>query len=622
MPNKLQKRTSPAYPGLGTNTTTLQEGGIRYESLPQDTRQPVPLNESYHQVAVSGALASRYFQSPVQPYRDQTEQSRRTLSQQISSPVSPLMDVPAPEQGKRASLPPTQIHAPQPQRKSVELRRLDGSPYEPDRPKQVMVARDMHEGAKPPAYKRQASETIPPPLERPVFPNSPSSRPGSSHHDCSKCGKQKNPDSGSRPGTSYSTVSVTPAHNCGKCGKRKTSSSSPAPSAPHSRVASASAPLMPAPYVAPAAAPSRGMTQPTSPTVAGPSQPRSYPPSSFPGAEQPSKCHKCGKKKKPFTAPLPQNAFGNTYPTPPSSAPLNRGPMNGLSISPSRALMRGPQIDIVPPSATTYRPTSLQSATTFGDNAPLVGNRHSRQQSGGVFRNNSLVRSLSRRLSSRSKHESQGPLPSQQLRANQPENGTGNLINMISNAIKGNGADQRPDQDYQKLHAAGEPVDRPASPFSFMSANQEDETFEMVDMDEKNRQSGSTAVGSAGSPKGKETEVKSPDSVDSMYSPVAIGETMDPDVDRRSRDMRASAERRSAERRDPDMLAVPQYGAGSRPPITRFKSLREGVSRAASVSRQSSLRRMESLKKVPSAWYRDDMAIEGHNGESQGVLVY
>ena len=79
----------------------------------------------------------------------------------------------------------------------------------------------------------------------------------------------------------------------------------------------------------------------------------------------------------------------------------------------------------------------------------------------------------------------------------------------------------------------GQPV-----PFSFMSATREDETFEMVDMQdekekEKLRDSGSTAVGSTDSHKGKDVEdVKSPDTV---YSQVTIGERLDQDVDRTQR---------------------------------------------------------------------------------------
>jgi len=60
-----------------------------------------------------------------------------------------------------------------------------------------------------------------------------------------------------------------------------------------------------------------------------------------------------------------------------------------------------------------------------------------------------------------------------------------------------------------------------------------------------------------------------------------------------------------------------------RPGVTRFKSLRTGVNRAANglsrsasqISRSTSLRRLESVKKVPQFWYRDDMAIEGAASE-------
>lgn len=200
---------------------------------------------------------------------------------------------------------------------------------------------------------------------------------------------------------------------------------------------------------------------------------------------------------------------------------------------------------------------------------------------------------------------------------------------MISNAIKDSGA-EKPDnnRDYQKL-GVEQQHDRPASPFSFMSAKNEDETFEMVDMadeKQKQRESGSTAIGSVGSPKGKSSADNSPDS---MHSPEAIIETYDRDVDRRSRDMRAAPSRTKSEentrpshgrQQSSGLLDVPQYGPGSKPPITRFKSLREGVNRAASVSRQGSLKRLNSLKKVHTNWYRDDMAIEGHGGEA--VPVY
>ena len=193
---------------------------------------------------------------------------------------------------------------------------------------------------------------------------------------------------------------------------------------------------------------------------------------------------------------------------------------------------------------------------------------------------------------------SEGPLPSQQLRASQPigEQNTGRLINMISKAINDSGDDN---QQYSRLSAHERPS-RPTSPFSFQETpNESDEKgYELKDLKDG---------------KGKTTSPTSPQTETSIYSPVIIEETLDVDVDRRSR---AMEEGRQA---NADRLGVPGQDA-SRPPITRFKSLRQGVNRAASVTRSTSLRRLESLKTVHTAWYRDDLAIEGHHGESVPVF--
>jgi hypothetical protein len=259
-----------------------------------------------------------------------------------------------------------------------------------------------------------------------------------------------------------------------------------------------------------------------------------------------------------------------------------------------------PQIDIIPPSASTYRPNSIQSPfSNYADETPLVG-RASKQEF-RLFRNSSLVRSLSRRLSGRDKRASEGPLPSQQLRASQGESGeqgTGHLINMISKAINESG--DKDTQQYSRLGAQEQP-DRPSSPFSFMEAPNEDQAFEMTDMKDKGKTSPMTSP-------------TSPKSAESMYSPIIIEETLDVDVDRRSKSMEQQKTPQS-----PDGLAVPGQ-EGNKPPLTRFKSLRQGVNRAASVTRSTSIRRLESLKTVHKNWYRDDMAIEGHNGESIPVF--
>ncbi|RMZ81582.1 hypothetical protein DV737_g2474, partial [Chaetothyriales sp. CBS 132003] len=593
---KLQKRVPPPYVGTSTSEVEsgLGSGGRPYESFPQDTLPPVPLNESYHQVAVSGALASRHSQheesaaTPVSvSLSPNTNFSRPSVSgqnsnqppqqqgqpQQLVSPVSPLLD--PMERSSRVSMQPaTEIRVPQPKGRSVDLRRLDGSPYATDRLKQVNVAQDMHEG----------------------------------------------------------------------CGRRKlqgAATGSLASSAPLAQAGTRSSALLAQarPYVAPPGAASAQGPHPTSSaTIAGPSSLPSgisQASSLVVGVEQHVHvCHKCGKRKKPAGAGLAQPAYT-------ASSSLQRPAQAGLRIVPSISVGRPQQIDIAPASGASLRPMSLVSAaTTFNDGAPLIaqhaaapGRARASQFSGvNIFRNNSLIRSLSRRMSSRTlKRESEGPLPSQQLRSsNEPDSGTpGNLINMISNAIKESGEDNKVGPSYQRLSVA-DPPDRPASPFSFMSVVHEDDGYEMVQLgDEKEkkhkaRDSDSTAVASRASQTGKKLDGSvSASSAESLYSPEAVAETMDADVDRRSQEIRKQAERRQAERRSArgDLLAIPEHDGGARPQITRFKSLRNGVNRVASISRETSLKRLDSLKRLHTNWYRDDMAIEGHNGESRMVGV-
>ena len=544
---KLQKRPPPAYPGLSTNTID-GEGGIRYESLPQDTQQPIPLAINPNQFAVSGALGNN------NPYNTQQP------SFQVFSPVSP-MDV---TEASRASVPASQIHAPQPHRrsmdarKSVELRRLDGRPYDPEQGKKVKVAKDMHEGALPPAYKRVNSDPINPTAVSQALGNGNQPR---AHH-CT------------RP-------------SCTKCGKNK----SPASSAPHSRAVSQGTTSSPRPLIP-------SVLVPRSPVVAGPSN--------MPQGQQRC-CHKCGKKKKPATAPLQQDPFRD-IPQAPNSAPLpearlSRPSRPGVSIQQAPNVNGvNPHIDVIPPSASTYHPHSIQSPySQYGDETPLVG--QAQEQRYSLFQNSSIVRSLSHRLSGRDKRASDGPLPSQQLRASQMQNGeqgTGRLINMISKAINDSGENNNNNnhQQYARLSAHEQPS-RPSSPFSFMETPNDNEGYEMKDMKDG---------------KGKATSPTSPSSEPSIYSPIIIEETLDVDVDRRSRMMEQNAQT------NPGGLGVPDQQDGNRPPLTRFKSLRQGVNRAASVTRATSLRRFESLKTVHTAWYRDDLAIEGHNGESVPVF--
>src|ERR1700744_1563274 len=128
-----------------------------------------------------------------------------------------------------------------------------------------------------------------------------------------------------------------------------------------------------------------------------------------------------------------------------------------------------PKIDVIPPSATTHKAVS-SPFSTYGDDSPLVG--QAKKEEFRLFRNSSLVRSLSRRLSKKDKHAAQpAPLPSQQLARQSGEQSAGNLINMISTAMQGPA--QERDGQYSKIEG-----DRPQTPFSFVGGKDEADGFE------------------------------------------------------------------------------------------------------------------------------------------------
>ncbi|RMZ77260.1 hypothetical protein DV738_g4531, partial [Chaetothyriales sp. CBS 135597] len=629
---KLQKRAfAPTTESTSNVASGLDRGGIRYESLPQDTQPPVPLNESYHQVVVSGALASRYSQ------HEELTSARASVSLNANtnfsrpplvSPVSPLLDQ-TERMSRTSTQPVAEIYVPQPQGRSVDVGRLDGSTHATDRFQQANIAQDMHQGVNPPAYHHRGSD---PNVQRPHKPLAPAGSdvaPGFSHRHSYNW----QPRTSSRPGTTYD--------GCGRPKPARPPTSSHVSSSQPSQSATRSSGLLDQAqaYVAPpGAASSQGLYPPGTRTLAGPSHnsaTTTQTPTPVASAEQqPRICQKCGKKKRPAAAVASQG-------TSPSSAPLQHPAQAGLRIAPPVDGAAPPQIDIIPPSGISYRPISLLStATTFNDGSPLIPQQpvpKSQFSSTNIFRNNSLIRSLSRRLSGRAQpRESDGPLPSQQLRmSRQPDGSTpGNLINMISNAIKESGEENKDGANYQRLSVAADAADRPASPFSFMSVVREDEGYEMVEMGDdkekpKIRDSDSTAVTSHASPRGKKADGStSPSSSESLYGPEALVDAMDGgDVDRHSAKYAAErqqaaerrlAERRLAQRRDGgDLLAIPENDGNSRPQITRFQSLRKGVTRVASISRETSLKRLDSLKKLHTNWYRDDMAIEEIMSELQ-----
>ena len=147
-------------------------------------------------------------------------------------------------------------------------------------------------------------------------------------------------------------------------------------------------------------------------------------------------------------------------------------------------------------------------------------------------------------------------------------------------------------KDYRKL-TAEEPLSRPHSPaFSFMEAANDD-AFELRPMTGVNKDLGSPTSDGTRSP-----PVQSPN--ESLSRPSHNRSTsIQPEGDL--------------------MLAIPEQGGDNRPQLTRFKSLRSGVSRAAStVSRSGSLKRLGSIHQ---AFYRDDLSLDAHNDGERGTVA-
>ncbi|EXJ92024.1 hypothetical protein A1O3_00574 [Capronia epimyces CBS 606.96] len=556
---KLQKQQPPAYSGKANTSTPLQTT-VPYERLPVSAQQPVLVTSavkpsSYHDLPSTNPFSSNY----VPPADSSPAQSNPF------SPVSPLVES---RPAERLSQPETD--APQPQRtdpaprRSVGLRRLDGKPYpgpqSTDKPgKPVKVAKDMFDGALPPVYKREASD--------PINPTEVAQILTSTSHACTKCGRNR--------GEAHAGQD----NNCTQCGKRKASvppaTSAPTPATVHGRTTSEG---------------TVSHRSRLSESTAGPSN--------SPGSTHAKYCAKCGKYKRPPPEAVEQSSIQESStrsgpiraPIPAANHPAVRMHQAGLSIQPNMAPASNhvyPQIDVIPPSASTYRPVNSPFAN-YGDDSPLV--EKATKQEFKLFRNSSLARSLSRRLSRKDKSAS-APLPSQQLAGGENPSGeqsAGRLINMISSAMQGTPNDQ--DAQYARLDA-GEQPDRPATPFSFVGGKDEQDAFEMTDIRERN----------SFSDRGSLKEVLEVDTSASRpeHDPSTIPQDTI-DVLPRSK----SAVQHSQHLSVGDTEQKPQ--------ITRFKSLRSGVSRMNStVSRSTSLKRLGSLKTVHHNWYRNDMAIEG-----------
>ena len=235
-------------------------------------------------------------------------------------------------------------------------------------------------------------------------------------------------------------------------------------------------------------------------------------------------------------------------------------------------------INIEPPTAITERAPTLpfSPASTIGKTPLIQQNGYKKEQkpsrSGSI---SALFRSLSRR-----KKTADGPLPHQQL-------------------INGK-QDHDNDAGYSRLRPEDYPQ-RTGSPFSFVDKPQEEQAFEMNDIR-----------------KSKQPERRNSwDKADESTQFLANG----PERPRYSRSQSTRTGLKPGQLDPNDVyLALPP---DQRPGVTRFRSLRAGVNRAAGglsrsasqISRSTSLRRLESIKNVPQLWYRDDMAIEGVQSE-------
>jgi len=316
---------------------------------------------------------------------------------------------------------------------------------------------------------------------------------------------------------------------------------------------------------------------------AAPRQSSEAGPSSAPAGHRHS-CGKCGRRKRPesmsTSASSPQHSprqVGLSYQNVPQIQ------TNGVPVG----------INIEPPTATTQRAPTLpfSPASTIGE-TPLIQPKafkkeHKPARSGSI---SSLFRSFSRRNKS---HD--GPLPSQQLASN-GEHNSHNIVDKISSAIRDG------DTNYSRLRP-DDYVERPGSPFSFVDKPQEDQTFEMNDMRKSK------------APERRNSWDKADESTQ------FLGESADrPRYSRSQSTQHGLNPELQAQYQNDTYLSLPP---DQRPGVTRFKSLRTGVNRAANglsrsasqISRSTSLRRLESVKKVPQFWYRDDMAIEGASSE-------
>lgn len=382
---------------------------------------------------------------------------------------------------------------------------------------------------------------------------------------CHKCGGHKKTESefSSTPGNAEKAPGHSHDHDCQKCGHKK---STPPSSYPRSAMANAQPR-------------SQSQPLPQGPSRAGPVQSSEAGPSGHR-----HKCGKCGRKRRPESI----SSSSSQPQSPPSGIFDPRVPQiqtNGVPI-----------VSFEPPTAVTeraptlpYSPATTQEPLIKHENVrPTYQKGHAPSRSGSF---SALFRSLSRRNKT-----ADGPLPSQQL-ASTGEQNPNSIVDKISHAIR--------DGEHSRGESLG--VNRPPSPLSFLDQPREEQAFEMNDMRNSKQ------------PQRRDSWDKADEST-KFLSDISDSERP---VSRPAHNRSQSTQdhlRGPANQGDDIFLALPP---DQRPGITRFKSLRNGVNRAAGglsrsasqISRSTSLRRLESVKKVPQFWYRDDMVIDGAGSE-------
>ena len=572
-------RQSNNVSNIASNTAVRAPAHAQQQSTSSQVSNP--FRTPIHTPQASESSSSQVVFSPVSPI-DPTDIDNRFRQQQSRAQTKPNNSF-QPAKTKMSSEP----------RKSVDLRKLDGKPYpgieddaDATKSRKVKVAQDMYAGEMPPGYEKKDYE-------------GPLAKKEGTKGACHKCGghKKTGSEASSAPLSPESSQPQSPIEaqgsDCHKCGGKK---STPPSSFP--RAAMGNAQPRSAPQASTRAAPITN-------SEAGPSGRR-------------HSCTKCGRRKRPDSAS-----------TTTSSSQQARSPTAGISIQqriPAIQTNGIPVMNVEPPTAITERAPTLpfSPASVHGD-TPLIKHQnassappssykpgHKPSRSGSI---SSLFRSLSRR---RKSNDQSNPLPSQQLSSN-----SDSIVNKISHAMGDHPANGN-HSNYSRLRPGDYP-ERPGSPFSFVDKPQEEQAFEMNDM-RKSKHLDGTELDQVPTSERRNSWDKADEST-KFLSDVSTAEQADRPRYSRSQSTREHLRPGTSQtlaavtgQQDDLFLSLPP---DQRPGVTRFKSLRSGVNRAANglsrsasqISRSTSLRRLESVKKVPQFWYRDDMAIEGASGE-------